>query len=374
MKQIFVLLILILMSLNSFSFEYPKNHSLLNNTEVKDSNALYFSFDNSNFLWNNEFFSDIIEGYTLIGYWITPQLQYHFSPNIKINAGAHFLKYSGVDKFSEIVPTYSLQFSKKNYSVILGTLNGSIKHRMSDPLIFSERYFTQQIENGTQFLLNKDKLWLDVWLDWQTFIFHNDNKQEQLVFGTNYIQQIFNNKHFKIEGVGSLLIGHQGGQIDTTNLNIKTLMNYAAGVSISKHINAKFLDDITLKSQYIGFIDNSPTMGSLYKQGFGFNNNLRFSKNDSYFQFGYWSANKFLSLMGHPIYQCESTVDNTLNKETRSLITANIFYSKKLFKGIYLGLMSDIYYDTNSKETDYSMGLTIMLKNDFFITRFKKDN
>ena len=85
--------ILVLLSIKSFPFEYPRNHSLLNSTEVKDSNALYFNFSNANFLWNNEFFSDIIEGYTLIGYHVTPQLQYHFSPNFKIDAGAHFLKY-----------------------------------------------------------------------------------------------------------------------------------------------------------------------------------------------------------------------------------------------------------------------------------------
>ena len=201
----------------------------------------------------------------------------------------------------------------------------------------------------------------------QKFIISN-----KFVFGTNYIQQIFNNKYFKIEGIGSLLIGHQGGQIDTTNLNIKTLMNYALGLSISKHVNARFLDKISLESQYLRFFDNSPTISSIYKEGAGLNNNLRFSKNDSYLQLGYWSANKFLSLMGHPIYQCKSTINSTLNKHSRNLITANIFYSKNILKGIYLGLMGDIFYDLESKQTDYSMGLTIILKSNFFITRFNK--
>lgn len=372
MKLIGLVSLFILISIKSFSFEYPRNHSLLASTEVKDSNALYLNFSNANFLWNNEFFSDIIEGYTLIGYHVTPQLQYHFSSNFKIDVGAHFLKYSGIDNFTTVIPTYSVTFLKNNYSVILGTLKGSIQHKMSDPLIFSERYFTKYIENGTQFLLNKDKLWLDVWLDWQTFIFPNDNQQEELVCGTNYIQQIFKNRHFKIEGIGSLLIGHTGGQIDTTNLNIKTLINYGLGVNISKDLSFKWLDRVSLESQYVGFSDNSPTLGSIYKNGSGFNNNLRFSKNKSFLQVGYWSADKFLSLMGNPIYQCESTVDESLNKDTRNLITANLFYSKSVFNGVYLGLMGDIYFDMESKETDYSMGLTIIIKQDFFLTRFEK--
>lgn len=372
MKLVAIFSLLIFLSIKSYSFEYPKNHSLLTSIEVKDSNALYFNFSNANFLWNNEFFGDIIKGYTLIGYHVTPQLQYHFSPNFKIDAGAHFQKYSGVDNFSTIIPTYSVTFSKNNYAIILGTLNGDIQHRLSDPLMFSERYFTNPIENGTQFLLNKDKVWLDIWLDWQTFIFPDDNKQEKLVFGTNYIQQIVKNKNIKIEGVGSLLIGHEGGQIDTTTLNIKTRMNYGLGFNISKYISLNWLDKISFESQYVGFVDNSPTMESIYKNGSGLNNNLRFAKDESYFQVGYWSANKFLSLMGNPLYQCESTVDETLNKDTRNLITANLFYSKSIFNGVYLGLMSDIFYDLVSKETDYSMGLTIIIKQDFFLTRFEK--
>ena len=74
--------------------------------------------------------------------------------------------------------------------------------------------------------------------------------------------------------------------------------------------------------------------------------------------------------MGHPIYQSFSTVDPTLHHETRNLITANLFYSKSIYKGVYLGLMSDIFYDIEMKNTDYSMGITIIVKNDFFITRF----
>ena len=352
------------------AFSFPNQHALLNHSVLKDSNALYFNFSNANFLWNNEFFNDVVEGYTLIGYFITPQLQYHFSPNLRIDAGGHFLKYSGVNKFSSIVPTYSVTYSKNDFTLIMGTLQGTVHHKLAEPLFFSERYFTNTIENGVQYLLNKDRLWLDVWLDWQTFIFPGDTKQEELLFGVNALPQLIQLQNFRVEGIASLLAGHRGGQIDAADKNIKTALNYGLGLNISQQISLKFIDKLSLESQYIGFYDSSPTVESIYENGGGYLNNIRFSKNESYFQLGHWSANHYLSIMGHPIYQSYSSVDTLLHKENRNLVTANIFYSKSIFKGVYLGLMADVFYDLDAKITDYSMGLTLIVKQDFFLTRF----
>ena len=58
-------------------------------------NTLSFRIENSNFFKNNEYFNDIIQGYTLIGWFINPKLIYYPAKNAKIEAGIHFLKYSG---------------------------------------------------------------------------------------------------------------------------------------------------------------------------------------------------------------------------------------------------------------------------------------
>lgn len=365
-------LVILVLAISAQSFTIPRNNALLASSEIKDSSALYFNFSNANFLWNNEFFNDVVEGYTLIGYWISPQLQYHFSPSLRIDAGAHFLKYSGIDSYSTILPTYAITYSKNDYSLTMGTLSGTVHHNLSEPLFYSERYFTDNIENGVQYLLNKNKIGLDVWLDWRSFIFHGEDKQEELIFGVNAIPQLLKTNGFKLEGVASLLAGHRGGQIDVSANNMKTVFNYGLGFCASKSINFKWMDEISLESQYVGFYDNSPTVESIYEQGGGVLNNLRFSKKDSYFQVGYWSSNKYLSLMGHPIYQSFSSVDPLLHKEKRNLITANIFYSKSIYQGVYLGLMGDLFYDIDTKTTDYSMGLTLIVNHDFFISRFKK--
>jgi len=371
-KRLFIgIALIIITSANLLAFNFPVNYSLLNSKSVKDSSAFYFNFDNANFLWNNEFFNDIIVGYTLIGFYVTPQIEYHFSKNFKVNGGVHLLKYSGVNNFSTVTPVYSVTFSKRNYSFIMGTLQGTVMHKLSDQLYFSEKYFTNNIENGIQFKIDKTKFWLDSWIDWQTFIFPGDKKQEEILFGTNIIQRIFTKQNFTLDATGTIMLKHHGGQIDSTDLNIKTLANYRMGFDLSKHTNNKFIDKISLLGEFDGFTDASPNPSSIYNNGYGIMSYARVSNKTNYFQIGYWFADRFLSSMGNPIYQCKSMYNQSLNKKNRSLIVANIFYSKSIYNNIYFGLAGDLFYDTKSRQIDYSMGVSIIIKGDFFVTRLK---
>jgi hypothetical protein len=369
-RLFFGIILFIAADINLFAFNFPVNYSLLNSNLIKDSSAFYFNFDNANFLWNNEFFNDIIVGYTLIGFYVTPQIEYHFSENFKIDAGVHLLKYSGENDFSTVTPVYSVTFSKKNYSFIMGTLQGTVMHKLSDQLYYSEKYFTDNIENGIQFKIDKNKFWLDSWINWQTFIFPGDNKQEEILFGTNIIQRIFTKQNFILDATGAIMLKHHGGQIDSTDLNIKTLANYRLGFNLSKQIKNKFIDKVSILCEFDGFSDASPNPSSIYNNGYGIMSYAKISNKTNYFRIGYWYADRFLSSMGHPIFQCKS-INPALNKRYRSLITANIFYSKNIYNNIYLGLAGDLFYDTKAKQTDYSMGVSIIIKGDFFITRLK---
>ncbi|MBI9066448.1 MAG: hypothetical protein JEZ09_04080 [Salinivirgaceae bacterium] len=373
MKILIVILLLIAFGKSVYSFTFPPHHSLLNNSSVKDSNALYLNFYNSNFLWNNEFFNDVVEGYTLIGYFITPQFEYHFSPNIKIDAGVHLLKYTGVDDFTRFTPTYSVTFSKRDFSLIMGTIKGTINHRLPEPILFTEKYFTNNLENGVQYIVDKERLFSDVWLDWQNFIFPKDNEQEKLVAGFSLDPYFVKNEKWEFSTPVGGIAGHRGGQIDTSQANMKTVINYNFGLKATKLLTLKYLKRITLESSYLKYVDNSPTVESLYKKGSGYFSNIRLGFDDNYLQFGYWYSNQFLSLLGHPIYQSFSEKSEEQHQKYRELISANIFYSKTIYKGIYLGFMGDVFYDLRSGDTDYSMGLTLIIKNNFFIKRFKNN-
>lgn len=353
----------------SFAFTYPTQHPLLVSHLVKDSHALYLSFNNANFLWNNEFFNDIVSGYTLIGYFITPELQYHFNEHIVIQGGVHLLKYSGINNYTNIVPTYSVTYLKNDFSLIMGNIRGTINHKLPEPILFSERYFTDNLENGLQFLVEKDRLFFDTWLDWRSFIFPMDSKQEELTAGISAIPSLLKNQQWEITLPASAVVGHRGGQIDTLSTPMQTLLNSSLGVCIKKKLPYKYLDRISIESQFLGFKDNSPTVTSIYSNGMGILNQLTFGIKNSYFQMEYWNSSRFLSIMGHPIYPSYSEKGLGYHQENRELLNIHLFYSKDIYRGIYLGLMGDTYFDLINGNVDYSMGLTFIIKQDFFLFR-----
>ena len=66
---------------------------------------LRLDFDNLFFFKNNEFGNSVMKGYTLPGAWVNPKLSYIPLPNIKFEAGAYMLWYSGAYKY----PNYAYQ-------------------------------------------------------------------------------------------------------------------------------------------------------------------------------------------------------------------------------------------------------------------------
>ncbi len=353
------------------AFTFPYHHPLLNNNYAKDSNALYLNFYNANFLWNNEFFNDLVKGYTLIGYFITPEFQYHITPSIKIQGGVHLLKYTGADDFSTIAPTYAAIFTKDDYTLIMGKLWGTINHRVPEPILFSERFFTNNLENGVQFMVEKERFFFDTWLDWQSFIFPQDNKQEQLAAGISTHPWLVKNERWEISTPGSFIVGHRGGQIDTLDIPMRTLINYSLGRKVLYHLPYKFLDKVSIETHLAGFYDNSPTKNSLYPKGSGLLSQVTFGLQDNYFQIGYWQSNQFLSLMGHPLYQSFSELGQGFHQKSREVLSMHLFYSKTVYRGIYLGFMGYTYIDLLNGDVDYSMGLMLIIKHNFFINRFK---
>ena len=118
-----------------------------------------------NFVENNEFYNPIVEGYTLLGFFLQPELIYTPSGKVSLRAGAHFLKYYGTEKFSQIRPVFSttLYFSEKT-SLTLGTLSGPDKHHFFDPHFYSERLYNEYVEDGIQLTHVNDHIFTDTWI------------------------------------------------------------------------------------------------------------------------------------------------------------------------------------------------------------------
>ena len=121
------------------------------------------------FIENNEFFNPVVEGYTLLGFFLQPELVYTPSAKVSLRAGAHILKYYGTEDFSEIRPVFSttLNFSERT-SLTLGSLSGPDKHHLLDPHFYSERLYNKYVEDGIQLTHVNDHIFTDTWISWKT--------------------------------------------------------------------------------------------------------------------------------------------------------------------------------------------------------------
>src|SRR6056297_1956641 len=182
----FYYLVFILFSLIklTYSQEFSPDPFHKSESTWKDSSALYFEFSNTNFFKNNEYFNDIVAGYTLTGFNATPTLSYHLSEKTKIKAGGHFLKLFGDEGFREIKPVFTVhQKFNPNFSFLIGTIDNSKKHSLIRPLYDPELLLTDPTQYGLQFLFKNTALEFDLWLDWQRCIHQNSPFQERFITG-----------------------------------------------------------------------------------------------------------------------------------------------------------------------------------------------
>ena len=133
-----------------------------------DTNKLFLEINNNNFIKNNEYFGDIVEGYTLLGFNITPKFVYYPSSRIKLTTGGNFLSYYGRENEVNASLLLSFQYKLLNkLDFVLGNIYGTVNHKLIDPLFDFERFLTHNTENGVQFIWNSDKIFADLWLDWE---------------------------------------------------------------------------------------------------------------------------------------------------------------------------------------------------------------
>jgi hypothetical protein len=340
-----------------------------------DSHQLFLRFRNATFLNNKEFFNPYQPGYTLIGYFARPMLEYHPGPATRLKAGIHLLKYSGQEKFSRYIPVFSFQHRfTPGLEMVFGALHGTLNHGLIEPLFSFERIFTHHHESGLQFLIDLEWFRADVWIDWERFIFTGDPFQEEFTAGLS--SRFFpwpGEGRWRIEIPVQLLTTHLGGQIDVSGERVQTLVNYATGIHADFNTGHPFFRIVGFRGYYAGFLDLSNETRHHYEQGWGIYPNLYVDTRWLEAGIGYWRGHRFVAPRGEPVFQSVSRVDPDLAVDQRELITSKIIYNRRLVRGIDMGLRFEVYYDPAGGDFDHTGGLHIMINERFFITRLKRN-
>jgi len=373
MKKILsYLFVLFLASIFCSSQESEKIYLNYRKIHPSDSNQLFLTITNTNFVQNREYFNPFVDGYTLIGFFLKPEINYYHGSRILLRTGVHLTKYSGLDRYSQAIPTFSFQYQiDKKLSIIMGTLYGTLNHQLTDPLYKFDRYFEKNVEQGIQIFFDSEYFKTDIWLDWEKFIFKGDPFREVAVFGISSLVNLSSSANSTRFGIPfQALTAHQGGQINTTSDPVETLMNFATGLTIDFDLENTYFKSAGIHSLFIGYKDLSPTKIQTYYEGFGFFPQFYLMAKNLNLYTGYWYGNKYIPVRGDPMFSSVSETSPGYYEPERQLITIKLVYYPTINKYISMGIRLESYFDLINKNFDYAFGFHAVFNHRFFLRQF----
>ncbi|MCX6255164.1 MAG: hypothetical protein NTV31_11895 [Bacteroidia bacterium] len=347
-------------------------------TEVQPG-ELSLRIKNINFVKNNEYFNPIsasrfilissipwfidksawIEGYTILGYFIQPELVYSPSGKVTLRGGIHLLKYSGTEMFSQVRPVFStsLNLSEKT-SLTIGTLSGSDKHRLFDPHFDRERLYNAYAEDGLQLTSGNDHLFNDTWLSWENFIFKTDSTREVFTFGESfrYISSPVAD-FLRFEVPVQVQFKHFGGQISNYPEHVETYFNLATGLRISFDLVQKRYGVAGI--EYLQFINNvfPERPSSVILHGYASWFRFHYTYKALYIGATYWKAHNFYAPNGNAIYASVIDIHSNYVVPERRIITNFVYLTllPESYLELFLGL--ETFYDVCQKRLNYATTL-----------------
>ncbi len=288
-----------------------------------DKKTLSFNVHTLAFFKDNEFDGVISKGYTLPGFIIEPQLQIKLSDKININLGLHSLIYYGANKYpnyafhdipywkgeqyqkgAHTLPLFRAEIKSRNMQFLLGTTYRIDNHNLILPLYNPETIISTDPEQGAQLKVNKPYWNVDLWIDWQSFIFEQDTHQETFTLGLSQQFKIFKNKLFSASIPLQVIVQHRGGEQDipSLNLGVQTLCNAAIGVKTKWNMSSSKLNNIIYE---LNTISSYQQAGHLWKNksGIGLWSSITMKFiNHLEPQLGFFYSKSFISLYGSPFF------------------------------------------------------------------------
>lgn len=344
------------MLLGSFSRAQLNNSFLYtaNSDSLIDKNAKFgFYIDNVNYIRNSEYHSIIEDGATWAGTQIWPQATYRYNNNMVFKAGVFVQKDFGNHKFRTLIPTYTLSYTKKNLKVNFGTLDGSLDHNLIEPLYAMENFIDKRIENGLQFKGSSKKLRYDVWIDWEKMIYRNSTTPEKFTTGLSSDLILVNKSNFKLSFPFQGLLRHQGGEIYAEpHSNIKTQLNLAYGIHLTKAITHNIIDKVDFQAYVTFYEDMAPSKADSFFDGNGQYFALTFSKKNLGLMLNYWDAHQFISPNGEPLYLSKSRVNNDIYIQYRKMAMLRILYEVRVWPNLMLVARLNNIYNFSEKQFD----------------------
>ncbi len=401
-----LLILLLITLLGNGAFAQMTDRVLLTDYRIdpEKKGELSFELDNTLFFKNNEFDGQYIKGYSLPGLWTQPKFVFHAFSNIKFEVGAHALIYRGAYKYpnyayndialwkgnqyqrgAHVVPFVRAQVALKNLNIVLGNIYGGQNHGLIDPLYNPELNLTADPEAGVQLLYDIKRFHLDLWLNWESFIFTKDTHQEAFTVGLStrtLLNDVSSKWHLylPVQVIGQ----HRGGEgLQGNNRPVSTLINGAAGIGTTRAFNKKWFKALHFETDVLGYYQQS---GNLWPHSKGLAGYIRATaelRDDFMINAGYYICKNFISLFGSPYYGAVSMTDDQLTFDKPQTLSLTAEYYRTFAKHYGLGAKLEVYQvfpgnlkyangmvEKGKTSTNFTFGVYLRVDPSFLIKKF----
>ncbi len=312
------------------------------------------------FIKNNEYFNNIVEGYTLFGYQLKPYLSLYPSKNVRIDAGGYFLRDFGGHRFRQIKPYFMVKYVVPHFSIIFGDIEGTLTHRILEPLYDFERIINKRMEEGLQFKWDSRKLNIDTWINWENFIQLGDSDQEIFNAGLQANYYLVNVSSFTLSIPLQVLARHHGGQINVGNAPVYTVYNTATGIRAGLRFRKRsWLEVLQFEGYYLGYSGEAISSVVPYSGGNGILAQFMAGNRFVNLYVSYWKGHDFYAPIGTPYYQSVSVTyaGDHYSEADRNLLFFRLCFQKKLSENLDLAFRFEPIYDLDNHILDHSESL-----------------
>lgn len=373
----YLLLLLFLLQYHFLIAQLP-NQSLIEKLPEIDStqkDKIYFSCFTKSYFRNNEYFSPVLLGETIFGYYLTPSFIYYPHQNFSIEIGANIQKDFGNTDFTQVQPRFRMRykkaFLKDSLEIIAGNLHANFAHQLIEPLYAFEQGYKRPFENGLQIKYQRKKLNTEVWIDWQQQLAQKPPTQEVFWAGLQLNHTLIQNKKMYLSLINQNTFFHQGGQDIRGNTPPATTQ-----MVVSLGLKAQFNQKITasiygLYSQKEVFPD-STLISFTETTGNGIYTNLQWNTKVGSFLLNYLYTNNFRPTnMGGALYGSISAAQTGNERffRFRELIFLRWCKDFKISKELTFTLRLEPYYDSRLQLFEYSYGFYMTFQPSFLLKK-----
>ncbi|OGX86550.1 hypothetical protein BEN47_12920 [Hymenobacter lapidarius] len=328
------------------------------------------------FFKDNEYFNKIIEGYTLYGTQLNPQLVYYPTKDLRLEGGVFLWKDFGNPVLQQVRPTFRATWTRGKQQIILGNIRPHLHHNYIEPMFNFERVMLNPLEEGIQVRYNGTRLFVDQWVDWQRQQYRYSNYQEEVAGGVSSSYRISpDGSPWHVAVPFQFTATHRGGQIDTLDRPLRTSFNEAFGLEARRRLNGKDVRAMRFNGYVLGFQNYSFTTGQFpFKYGRALYLNATVESRFADVMVSYWQGSRYIAPLGGDFFQSASrTVSNPdFLDRNRQLVMVRLMRDIRISDAASLTARVEPVFDLNARILDYSLAMYLNFRQEWLLGNIGK--